>query len=271
MSSFQNNHHYTRLSILPCYPTDLQETHANLLLANIPSINIVIDINFHKSILIFNLLGYSFRIIFIHLDQELNNNELQRRLLYGYHRPTAKKPINDHQRLLFFLSGLWNVEVDILEFNFQRMMTLANRLAMYRMEHFSTSFNEESIHEEEFSTALEFYLQIDINLFYMKTCSYRDAKFLTYGSNRNLFCAELSEAHYSMTPCHQHTCCLCYPSYQLTYRSHQPIVIFGPHQQHQFINGYRSILNCSASCTTKNIIYVLTCPCQKVDYIGETS
>ncbi|CAF4577533.1 unnamed protein product, partial [Rotaria socialis] len=35
--------------------------------------------------------------------------------------------------------------------------------------------------------------------------------------------------------------------------------------------GYRSILNCPTTCTTRNIIYVLTCPCKQFDYIGETS
>ncbi|CAF4652768.1 unnamed protein product, partial [Rotaria sp. Silwood1] len=51
----------------------------------------------------------------------------------------------------------------------------------------------------------------------------------------------------------------------------QPLVRFGPQQQHCFINGYQSILNCPATCTTRNIIYVMTCPCHQADYIGETS
>jgi hypothetical protein len=79
------------------------------------------------------------------------------------------------------------------------------------------------------------------------------------------------EIQASMRACQQLSCCLCYPSYSLKYRQEQPVVSFACQQQHQFINGYRSILNCPATCTTRNIIYVLTCPCGKMDYIGETS
>ncbi|CAF3939104.1 unnamed protein product, partial [Rotaria sp. Silwood1] len=41
--------------------------------------------------------------------------------------------------------------------------------------------------------------------------------------------------------------------------------------QHTFINGYRSILNCPAACTTNSIIYCLTCPYGQFDYIGKAS
>ncbi|CAF4137009.1 unnamed protein product, partial [Rotaria sp. Silwood1] len=57
-------------------------------------------------------------------------------------------------------------------------------------------------------------------------------------------------------------CSLCYPSRQIESKSTV---------QHIFVTGYRSILNCPATCTTQNIIYVLTCPCKQFDYIGETS
>ncbi|CAF3329813.1 unnamed protein product [Rotaria sp. Silwood2] len=63
-----------------------------------------------------------------------------------------------------------------------------------------------------------------------------------------------------MIPCDQLSCCLCYPLYKLTDRNDQSVVQFGPNQQYIFINGYRSILNCPATCTTNNIIYCLTCP-----------
>ncbi|CAF4870689.1 unnamed protein product, partial [Rotaria socialis] len=123
---------------------------------------------------------------------------------------------------------------------------------------------------DEYTIALEFYLQIDIDLFYMKTCSYRGAQ-PDIDVPKGLFCIHESQAQYSIIACQQRSCCLCYPSYRLTYRSYQPIIQFGSNQRHSFINGYRSILNCPATCTTKNIIYVLTCPCNKFDYIGETS
>ncbi|CAF1520413.1 unnamed protein product [Rotaria magnacalcarata] len=227
--------------ILPCYPnSNVETTHINLLLTNIST-------------------------------DHLNQLELERRSIYGYHRPTATKPINDHQRMLFYLSRLWNVNEEILEFNFTRLKTFIDRLAIDRMQRFSTSWHKEYLHEDEDTIALEFYLQIDIDLFYMKTCSYGGAQ-SAIDVPKSLFCIHEPQAQYDIKPCQQLSCCLCHPSYRLTtYRSNQPIIQFGPYQQHLFVNGYRSILNCPATCTTKNIIYVLTCPCNQIDYIGETS
>ncbi|CAF3318596.1 unnamed protein product [Rotaria sp. Silwood2] len=152
-----------------------------------------------------------------------------------------------------------------------RLMQLAQMLATHRMQRFSTQSNQEYLHEDEYSLALEFYLQIDVDLFYMKTCSYRGAQSIVATNDKSLFCRNEPQVRYGITPCQQLSCCLCYPSYKLTYRQQQPILQFGPSQEHSFINGYRSILNCPATCTTRNIIYVLTCPCHRVNYIGETS
>ena len=149
-------------------------------------------------------------------------------------------------------------------------MKLIHTLATYRMQHFFTRSNQEYLHEDEYSIALEFFLQIDVTLFYMKTCSYREAQPIM-DLPEGLFCINEPQARYGMTQCNQLSCSLCYPSYKLTYRQDKPLIEFGPNQQHRFSNGYRSILNCPASCTTQNIIYVLTCPCGQVDYIGETS
>ncbi len=148
-------------------------------------------------------------------------------------------------------------------------MKLANLLGANRIHRFSTSVHQAYLHEDEYSIALEFFLQIDIHLFYMKTCSYRQA--IRVPNENSLFCMSEPQIRYGMTRCNRTTCCLCYPCYKLTDRPDQPIIQFGPNQQHQFINKYRSILNCPATCHTQNIIYVLTCPCHQVDYIGETS
>ncbi len=155
-----------------------------------------------------------------------------------------------------------------MECNFTRLIKLANLLAANRVHRFSTPSNQEYLDENEYSIALEFFLQIDINLFYMKTCSYRGA--VPASNEASIFCMNEPQVRYGMTPCNRASCCLCYPSYKLTYRHDKPIIQFGPRQQHQFINNYRSILNCPATCSTRNIIYVLTCPCHRVDYIGET-
>ncbi|CAF4050234.1 unnamed protein product [Rotaria sp. Silwood2] len=228
-----------RHAILPSYPTLNNGDDIHLLLANIP----------------------------IH---HLNQEDLERRCKQGYHQPTSIAPSNDHERQIFFLSRLWNVNRDILDFNFRCLIKLAKLLAANRIHCFSTRPDQEYLDHDDYSLALEFFLQLDLHLFYMKTCSYRGAQPIVVG-DKSLFCLSEAQARYGMTRCRQISCCLCYPSYKLMYRQHQPIIQFGSHQQHTFVNGYRSILNCPATCTTRNIIYVLTCPCHQVDYIGETS
>ncbi|CAF1386692.1 unnamed protein product [Rotaria sordida] len=42
------------------------------------------------------------------------------------------------------------------------------------------------------------------------------------------------------------------------------------YERHRFVNGYESILNCPATCDTKNYIYVLTCVCGQFEFISET-
>ena len=175
----------------------------------------------------------------------------------------------DHERRLAYLSRLWNVDYDVLQWNFARLMALTNSLAMERMRRFSTHPKDAHLHEDDHSIALEFYLQIDLHLFYMKKCSYRGAQSLPI--EQGLYCASDPHARYSLNRCHHNACSLCFPRYQLTHRQGEPVVRFGPNQEHSFVNGYRSVLNGPATCTTRNSIYVLTCPCNQVDYIGETS
>lgn len=151
-------------------------------------------------------------------------------------------------------------------------MSLHEQMAIYRMQHFNTGRHKEYLHEDEHATGLEFFLQFDTNLFFMKTCSYRAAQPVA-DMPKSIFVNYLEpKAQYAIMPCQEVSCCLCHPSYKLIYRQQNQLVLsFGPNQEHSFINGYRSILNCPATCTTRNIIYVLTCPCKKFDYIGETS
>ncbi|CAF1426785.1 unnamed protein product [Rotaria sordida] len=231
--------HSARYSILPVYPTTDNKTDRHPLLTNVPM-------------------------------HHLNRQESERRSANGYHQPSLLRPINDHERRIFFLSRLWNVNKEILEYNFIRLKTLNNMIATNRIRRFSTQFDQEYLNENEYSFALELFLQIDVDLFYMKTCSYRGAEPIIDVPN-GLFCVNEPQARYEMMRCSRFSCCLCHPSYKLTYRQEKPIIQFGPNQQHRFINGYRSILNCPATCTTNNIIYVLTCPCHQIDYIGETS
>ncbi|CAF1311138.1 unnamed protein product, partial [Rotaria sordida] len=235
-----------RFSVLPRYPTVNQFNELDLLWCNVP----------------------------IH---HLNSEQFVRRCTEGYHQPSSKRPINDYQRRIFSLSRLWNIHEDVLHFNDQQMCLLIEKFVHFRRQHFSTTTYhlEESIQEDEKSIALEFYLQFDVFLFYMKTCTYRGAPpslpSLRGDVHKNIFSIEEPQIMFAMRPCLEVSCCLCFPNYKLTYRQKQPIVHFNHYEAHTFINGYRSILNCPVTCTTRNLIYVLTCPCHQVDYIGETS
>ncbi len=201
----------------------------------------------------------------------MNQKQFITRCQYAYQQRTSTRLRNDHQRGLAFSSRLWNIDYSILEYNLTHMLKLAKLFGANRIHRFSIPFHQAYLHENEYTVALEFFLQIDINLFYMKTCSYRQAIPVMLNDKNNIFCLNEPEARYGISLCHEKSCCLCYPSYKLTFRHDQPIIQFGPHQQHQFVNNYRSILNCPATCQTRNLIYVLTCPCHRVDYIGETS
>ncbi|CAF1607057.1 unnamed protein product [Rotaria magnacalcarata] len=232
-----------RYRLLPCYPTT---SSSDLLLTNVPS----------------NKKKESLKFLFcLVLVNELDENQSIQRQLFGYHQPTTYQ--NDHEQWIDSLSQSWNIHRNTLEFNFKKMLTLLDTLAHKRMYHFSTHPQEEYFPENEYTTALEFYLQMDYNLFYMKTCSYRGAQPII-NEPQSIFSTNQQTPYgrYSMETCQQKSCCLCYPSRQIESKSTV---------QHIFVNGYRSILNCPATCTTRNIIYVLTCPCKQFDYIGETS
>ncbi|CAM4836615.1 unnamed protein product [Rotaria magnacalcarata] len=226
MSQEQDSTRKKRYLLLPCYPTSPND----LLLTNVPM-------------------------------NELNEKQSIQRQLFGYYQPTTFE--NEHERWINSLSQSWNIHRDILEFNFKKMLTLLDTLAHKRMYHFSTHPQEEYFHVDEYTTALEFYLQMDYDLFYMKTCSYRGAQPII-NEPQSIFSTNQRPPYgrYTMEACHQKSCCLCYPSPHIESKSTI---------QHIFVNGYRSILNCPTTCTTRNIIYVLTCPCKQFDYIGETS
>ena len=238
-----------RYLLLPCYPT----LSNDLLLTNVPS-------KAEKK----ESLKFLIILIECFLVNELNEKQLVTRQLFGYHQPTIITTCqNDYERWIHSLSQAWNIHRNILELNFKKMLTLLDTLAYKRMYHFSTHPQEEYFHEDEYKIALEFYLQMDYDLFYMKTCSYRGAQSII-NEPRSIFSTSEQPpyGHYTMETCQEKSCCLCYPSRHLESKSTL---------QHIFVNGYRSILNCPATCTTRNIIYVLTCPCQQFDYIGETS
>ena len=98
------------------------------------------------------------------------------------------------------------------------------------------------IDDKGYPVALEFYLQFDVNMFYMKTCSFRFARPRTM--NEVLFCVQEPGARYELTACGN--CGLCYPRYDRKHRARKSVVEFSQAHKHTFVNGYQSILNCSA-------------------------
>lgn len=107
-----------------------------------------------------------------------------------------------------------------------------------------------------------------VDLFFMKTCSFRQAK--PRSTHESLFCINEPQSQYCFTACNNcRLCCLRYnPSCRET---SGPSIQFDCPNGFTFKNGYKTLLNCPANCNTNNIIYVLKCPCNQFEYIGETS
>ena len=227
-----------RLSILPLYPYD------DLLLANVPQ--------HHLSI-----------------EQRTRRQSNHYRSSFTFNPTVHKQQSFMKQKFHFFFESLMEklqVDVCILDFNYTRLEYILRLFADVRHRIFNSShrstgtmIQQWQLKEIEYPILMEFFLQMDVDLFYMKTCSFRDAqpRSLTEG----LFCLQLPECRYTMKACGH--CELC--------RSLSPSVQFDQYQRHRFVNGYETILNCPATCSSTNIIYALTCPCGQYDFIGESS
>ncbi|CAF3934669.1 unnamed protein product, partial [Rotaria sordida] len=235
-----------RLPVLPWFPTNNKQQNGYPLMSNIPP---------HK----------------------LNQEELIRRRS-GTFKPAFNIVKNDsniqsficEKVYMYFGDLLERLKVDqsILDYNYTRLNKYMKMLACEQMRVFKLRAHEiQRIDENEYPIALEFFLQFDVNMFYMKTCSFRHARPRTL--NEGLFCLQEPEARYELAACGN--CALCYPQYDMKYRSKKSIIEFSQAHKYTFLNGYQAILNCSASCHTRNIIYALICPCGKFEYIGATT
>lgn len=160
-------------------------------------------------------------------------------------------------------------DLNVLDYNYVRLKHVLQLFAESRLRilngHRST-MSQWLVKEEEYPALLEFYLQIDVDLFYMKTCSYRGAQ--PQPSGEGLFCSQTPACRYTMTACGH--CDLCRSTRVVVTRL-PPSIPFNQYERQRFVNGYESILNAPATCSTANIIYVLMCPCGQYDYIGESS
>ena len=83
---------------------------------------------------------------------------------------------------------------------------------------------------------------MDVDLFYMKTCSYSDAQPRSF--NEGIVCLDPPQCLYAISKCGH--CDLC-TSFHHTDHDHvcqqKSPVLFGNYNRHRFVNGYESIIN----------------------------
>jgi hypothetical protein len=178
--------------------------------------------------------------------------------------------IQQHQHLFDDLSRRLQIDEVVLDYNYQRLLKCLEMMNYERMQH---HFDADLLPIEDYPDALEFYLQFDVDLFDMKTCTYHGSRAST---PNGLFPNQAQTARYSMMKCQKHNCRFCFPSsksqaIRRLKSNYLSVVQFSTAMKHRFVNGYETILNCPTSCMTQNIIYALTCPCGQFDYIGYTS
>ncbi|CAF1366679.1 unnamed protein product [Rotaria sordida] len=257
-----NKHNEWRRQFLPMFPK-LSNQHTQnvpLLLASVPA----------EKLSVIELLR---RSPGIHPDPWNSKYDTQNSsyvyLLYG--------------NLLNPLKTRFNVDTSILDYNLYRLHHIIelfiNKYRTYEGSdflfdhHFQVPGHDKflrRLHTNELIMFLEFFLQIDVDTFFMKTCTFRitDGLFIKSG----LFCTEeiTNTLGHDMKPCQQLFCTLCQAEDDSDSTSCTTIKFSTSGQKHRFVNGYEAILNCPANCQTNNIIYVLTCVCGEYDYIGST-
>lgn len=195
-----------------------------------------------------------------------------------------------YRNLIADMSGKYQVDPSIVDYNLTILDECVTILVNKRHAEESLSHHRTFFHVEEWQLALEFFLQFDgetgamtvlgysrrlclADVFLHKTCSAR-----SMGSTEGLFSLDVPESRYQRTSCEQLNCPCCH---RLTERSDGV---------HRFVNGYQAYLNGPAvgllsnsllsfltidatrlqNCQSSNVIYALTCPCGKFDYVDET-
>ncbi|CAF1548429.1 unnamed protein product, partial [Rotaria sordida] len=122
---------------------------------------------------------------------------------------------------------------------------LFRQIVLYKRD---VALKEPIFNSKQITVALEFYLQIDVDLVYMKTCSFRGAK--PQSKMEGLFCGrDELQARYALTPCGNLFCLCCYPLNNYKKSHTWPVVDFVSSSMHQFVNGYTTYLDCPAVCS----------------------
>ena len=161
--------------------------------------------------------------------------ELQERNGQGHRRLGDSYLLTLFNELYRKLGSDWHIDIALLDCNLARLRQLEVKHAF----HFSLT---------DLPVALEFYLQMDVDVFHLKTCSFRQAqrRRLVDESGQSydegIFASDQQsiEGRYSFSPCHQRNCLYC----------RQPMlsIPYGPKRIHRFVNQYQAILNCPAVC-----------------------
>ncbi|CAF4036541.1 unnamed protein product [Adineta steineri] len=206
---FLNLNH--RLSIFPLYPTSNTQALSYPLLTNMPYYHLsqADRIRRHSSAFkpAFNILN---------LD------------------PTISSSLREKYQ--FFYSDLierLKIDITLLDFNYTRLEKYMKALIDQHIRVFDLRPHEiQRIDEKEYPLALEFFLQFDINMFYMKTCLFRFAR--PRSLNEGLFCLQEPEARYELAACE--------------HREH------GNRIMHEFLLGQSNIMQDSPQGKTKQIL-----------------
>ncbi|CAF3908737.1 unnamed protein product [Adineta steineri] len=236
-------HNMARMSILPIFSLQSSEM-PHLLLANVP-LGLLTDEQYART----RHQAYPppFKLVMHTNEQNCDNSYIW----YLY------------QNLFVKTKKHLNVDKSIINFNLNRLHNCVVKVA----EQYGLPYTTLNI--GELPLALEFYLQIDVDMFFLKTCSFNGVQPRQFNSRfrEGLFCINPPEARYTITPCNKRYCICCRYS---TDPEKTSVIPFGIPHIHHFVNEYEAILNCPATCETKNCIYVLTCTCGKFDYVGQS-
>ncbi|CAF1469686.1 unnamed protein product [Rotaria magnacalcarata] len=252
-TTLQQNDH-GRYAYLPTFPTESIHLNDYLLLANVPVTRLVShEINRRQQgVYISNVLmlteKYDSSNGFTLSEQD--TEELATRLHIDKSIITFNA--NQLRRICSFLLTLHE--------SFRRTVLCKKDIAL----------KEPILDSKQMALVLEFYLQIDVDLFYMKTCSFRGAE--PRSKSEGLFCGnDEPQARYTFIPCGNLFCLCCHPIHNYNKIETWPVIDFASSSMHQFLNGYTTYLNCPATCTTSNLIYAMTCPCGHYDYVDSTA
>ncbi|CAF1029938.1 unnamed protein product [Adineta ricciae] len=269
LSTDQNQQRYRPKTIRPCnevrqnylptFPSISYGPHNYLLLANVPGIHL-------------SPLEKLRRVHGANTDDAIS-------LMKSYRYSGGHEGFHLSEQHITDLAERFQIGESIITFNAERIRSLSASLFALHEEFRVTvlkrpnvALAEPTLNSKQMAILLEFYLQIDVDTFYMKVCSFREPDFWSNMNNSEGLFSEYKgpEARYMVEPCGSLFCTCCHPPNSWRKTRPWPVVDFASSSSHQFVNGYTTYLNCSATCMTSNIVYAMTCPCGHYDYIEST-